>query len=34
VAPYFFALSFSQTFDLFRIEVPCHPLRTKRWQSE
>ncbi|MEG4234072.1 hypothetical protein QUA40_18485, partial [Microcoleus sp. Pol11C3] len=24
--PYFFTLPFSQTFVLFRLEVPCHPL--------
>jgi hypothetical protein len=29
VAPYFFALPFSQTFVLFKLEVPCHPLRKK-----
>ena len=28
MAPYFFTLPFSQTFVLFRLEVPCHPLRT------
>lgn len=27
MAPYFFTLPFSQTFVLFRLEVPCHPLR-------
>jgi len=27
VAPYFFALPFSQTFVLFKLEVRCHPLR-------